>query len=124
MVDLCQVVKWSGIQMVVWKPDWKKTVHGPKFPVFKWSAKSHDFTLPFEYWTAITVGIQVFGIQMVYDVTRATLFSKINILFQETRKGHMATTFSQIKVDSSLGDLPRGDLRTLMDESDDYDNGN
>ena len=49
---------------------------------------------------------------------------KIYFLFQETRKGHMATTFSQIKVDSSLGDLPRGDLRTLMDESDDYDNGN
>ena len=24
MVDLCPVVKWSGIQMEVWKPDWKK----------------------------------------------------------------------------------------------------
>ena len=24
MVDLCQVVKWSSIQMVVWKLDWKK----------------------------------------------------------------------------------------------------
>ena len=23
MVDLCLIVKWSGIQMVVWKPDWK-----------------------------------------------------------------------------------------------------
>ena len=70
-----------------------------------------------------TVGIQMVTV-VVYDVTRATLFSKINILFQETRKGHMATTFSQIKVDSSGGDLSRGDLRTLMDESDDYDNGN
>ena len=26
MVDLCPVIKWSGIQMVVWKPNWKKTL--------------------------------------------------------------------------------------------------
>ena len=26
MVDLCQVGKWSGIQMVVWKPTWWKSL--------------------------------------------------------------------------------------------------
>ena len=31
MVDLCLVVKWSSIQLVVWKSDWKK-------PVLEWSA--------------------------------------------------------------------------------------
>ena len=54
---------------VVWKPDWKKPVNGPKCPVFKWSAKSCDFTV----WKPDThtvrysdeSGIQVFGIQMV-----------------------------------------------------------
>ena len=35
MVDLCPVVKRSGIQMVVWKPDWKKPGYGPKCPVFE-----------------------------------------------------------------------------------------
>ena len=28
LVDLCPVVKWSGIPMVVWKPDWKRPVYG------------------------------------------------------------------------------------------------
>ena len=45
MVDLCPVVKWFGIQMVVWKPDRKKSVYGPKCLVFEWSAKSRDFTI-------------------------------------------------------------------------------
>ena len=45
MVDLCPVVKWSGIWMVVWKLDWKSPVYGPKCPVFKWSAKSRDYHL-------------------------------------------------------------------------------
>ena len=45
MVDLCPVVKWSCIQMVVWKQDWKKPVYGPKCPVFKWFAKSRDYHL-------------------------------------------------------------------------------
>ena len=45
MVDLCVVVKWSGIWMVVWKPDWKKPVYGPKCPVFKWFTNSLDFTI-------------------------------------------------------------------------------
>ena len=69
MVDLCPVVKWSGIQMVVWKPDWKKPVYGPKCLVFEWCAKSHDFTI----WIADThtvlysdeSSIRVLGIQMV-----------------------------------------------------------
>ena len=38
-------VLFGCIQMVVWKPDWKKTVYGPKCPVSKWSTKSHDLTL-------------------------------------------------------------------------------
>ena len=36
--------KMVCIQMVVWKPYWKKPVYGPKCPVFKMSAKSCDFT--------------------------------------------------------------------------------
>ena len=34
-VDLCPVVKWLGIQMVVWKPDLKKPVYGSKCPVYE-----------------------------------------------------------------------------------------
>ena len=49
MVDLCRVVRWSGIQMVVWKPDWKKPVCGPKRLVFEWSIKSRDFTIWIQY---------------------------------------------------------------------------
>ena len=47
MVDLCPVIKRSGIQMVVWKPDHglfmvqNKGLH----PVFVWSTKSCDFTI-------------------------------------------------------------------------------
>ena len=69
IVDLCSDVKWSGIQMVVWKPDWKRPVYGQKCQVFEWSTKSHDFTI----WKLDTPtvrysdesGIQVFSIQMV-----------------------------------------------------------
>ena len=62
MVDLCLVAKWSGIPMVVWKPDWKKPVYGPKCLVFDWSAKSRYFTI----WIpdTHTAGIQMFGIQI------------------------------------------------------------
>ena len=68
---------WSGIQMVVWKPDRKKPVIGSKCPVFKWSPKSCDFTI----WIPDThsvrysdeSGIQVFGILMV------TVFTKLGI---------------------------------------------
>ena len=42
---VCTVVKWSSIQMVVWKPDWKKPVCGQKCPVCEWSGKSHYFTI-------------------------------------------------------------------------------
>ena len=45
MVDLCPVVKWSKIRMVIWKPDWKNPVYCPKCPVFECSAKSYDFTI-------------------------------------------------------------------------------
>ena len=31
--------------MVIWKQDWKKPVYGPKSLVFKWSAKTCDFTI-------------------------------------------------------------------------------
>ena len=30
LLDLCPVLKWSGIWMVVWKPDWKKYYLGSK----------------------------------------------------------------------------------------------
>ena len=43
MVDLCVVVKWSGIQVVVWIQ--KRPVGGQKHQVFKWSTKSYE---PFE----------------------------------------------------------------------------
>ena len=63
MVDLCPGVKWSGIQMVVWKLDWKslfmvqnvRYLNGPPSYV----------TWPFEYQTPIMSGIEVFGVQMV-----------------------------------------------------------
>ena len=42
MVDLCPVVKWSGIQMVVQKPDQKYLLYGQKCLVFKWSVWSCD----------------------------------------------------------------------------------
>ena len=45
MIDLCPVVKWSGIWIVVLKPDWRRPVYGPKCPVFKWFFKSLDFTI-------------------------------------------------------------------------------
>ena len=64
MVDLCPVVKWSGIQMVVWKPDWKRPV-APKCPVIKWSANSRDFTIWILDTHSDESGIQVFGIQML-----------------------------------------------------------
>ena len=57
MVDFCPIVKWSGIWMVVWKPDWKKPAYGPKISCFKWSAKSYNFTI----WIPDTVS----SIQMV-----------------------------------------------------------
>ena len=60
MVDLCLVVKWSpqysngGL-----KSRLKKPVYGLKCPVFKWYAKSHDFTVVFDYRTPILSGIQM-----------------------------------------------------------------
>ena len=57
MVDLCPVGKQSGIQIVVWNPDWKKPVGQPSY-----------VTLPFKYRTPILSGIHlnlVFRIQMV-----------------------------------------------------------
>ena len=63
MEDLSPVVKWSGIWMVVWKPDWIRPVYDPKCLVFKYPPI--HVTLPFEYQTPILSGIQVLGIQMV-----------------------------------------------------------
>ena len=45
LLDLCPVVKWSGIGMVVWKPDWKKPEYGAKCLVFEWAAKACNFTI-------------------------------------------------------------------------------
>ena len=54
--------------MLVWKPDWKKPVHGPKCQVFEWSAKSSDFTIwisdTHDVWYSDKSGIQMSGIQM------------------------------------------------------------
>ena len=44
MIDLCPVVKWSDILMVVWKPNCKKPVNVSKCPMFLRSAKSRDRT--------------------------------------------------------------------------------
>ena len=60
MVDLCPVVKWSGIQMVVWKPDLKKPVYGSKCQVFP----PNQMTLPFEYLTPILSGIQMVTVKL------------------------------------------------------------
>ena len=55
--------------MVVWKPEWKKPVNGPKCPVFEWSAKSLYFTIwisdtqIFQYSNKFS--IQLFSIQIV-----------------------------------------------------------
>ena len=38
MVQTCPVVKWSGFQMVVWKPDKKCLFYGLKCQLFKWFA--------------------------------------------------------------------------------------
>ena len=69
MVDLCPVVNGSGIQMVVWKLDWKRPVCGPKCQVFEWSAKWRDLTIwildTHTVWYSDESGIHVFGIQMV-----------------------------------------------------------
>ena len=66
-----QQMKWFGIYMVVWKPDWKKPVHGPKCLVFEWSAKSPDFAIwipdTHAVWYSDESGIQVFSIQMVMN---------------------------------------------------------
>ena len=43
MVDLCWVVEWSGIQMVVWKPDWKKSVMVQSVRYLN-GPKSNEFT--------------------------------------------------------------------------------
>ena len=59
MVDLWPVVKRSGIQMVVWKPDQKKPVYGPKCPVIEWSAKSRNFTI----WITDTQTVRYSGVQ-------------------------------------------------------------
>ena len=71
MVDLCPVVNRSGIQMVVWKPDWKKPVNGPTCPVFKWSAKSHDFTI----WIPNTLTWP--QIEIILKISRAVFLGKI-----------------------------------------------
>ena len=49
MVDLCPMVKWSGIQMVAWKPDWK-TLFMVQNVRYLNGLPSH-VTLPFEYQT-------------------------------------------------------------------------
>ena len=56
MVDLCPVVKWCDIQMVVWKPDWKRPVYGPKCSVF-------------EYLLVVTFDISLFA-----DIIYASLY--------------------------------------------------
>ena len=69
MVDLCPVIEWSGIQMVVWKADYKKPGCGPKCLEFEWSAKSYDLTIwiPDTHTVGFSdeSGIQVSGIQIV-----------------------------------------------------------
>ena len=69
MVDLCPVVYGPVIKWWSENQTENKPVYGPKCLVFKWSAKSGDFTI----WILDTqevryldeFGIKVFGIQMV-----------------------------------------------------------
>ena len=57
MVDLCPVFKWSGFQMVIWKPDWKSLfmVHNGGFL----NGLPSHMILTFEYRTPILSGIQM-----------------------------------------------------------------
>ena len=55
--------------MVVQKANWKKPVYGPKFLVFEWSAKSHDFTI----WIPDAHTIQYSGVR--YSDGYCTIFS-------------------------------------------------
>ena len=50
MVDLCPVVKWSGIQMGVWKPDWEKALYGPKCLV-QWGSSTEQFRYSDGLWS-------------------------------------------------------------------------
>ena len=67
MVDLCPVVKWSSIWMVVWKRDWKSLLMVQNVRYLN-CPPSH-VTVPFEYPSPILLSIQVFSIQMVIVYT-------------------------------------------------------
>ena len=58
---VCLVVKWSGIWMVVWKPDWKKPVHGPNCRHI-WITDTHTV------WYSDESGNQVLGFSDGYVV--------------------------------------------------------
>ena len=57
MIDLCLIVKWSGIWMVVWKPDWKSLFLVQNVQYL--NGRPGHMTLPFEYQTLILSSIQI-----------------------------------------------------------------
>ena len=79
MVYLCLVVRWSGIGMVVWKPDWKKPVYGQRCPIFEWSAKSRDFTI----WILDTHTVQYSGVWYSDGNCIAVLFVSLIAILQQ-----------------------------------------
>ena len=52
-------VSGCQIEMVVWKPNWKKPVDGPKCLVFEWSAKSGDLSI----WIPYTHTVRYSGVR-------------------------------------------------------------
>ena len=60
MIDLCPVVKWSGIQMVVWKLDWNSLLMVQN--VGYSNGQPSHVTLPFENRTPIMSSIQIFTV--------------------------------------------------------------
>ena len=76
----------SGCQMIRYLNDGlKKPVYGSKCPVFKWSAKPHDFTIKILDTNTVRYsdeGIQVFGIRML--TVLKFIFVHFFVIFQAT----------------------------------------
>ena len=77
MVDLCPVVKWAGILIVVWKLD-RKSLFMVYIVQYSNGLPSH-VTLPLEYRAPILSGIQVFCIQMITVDIRLNFFQCVSL---------------------------------------------
>ena len=77
--------------MVVWKPDWRKSLYGQTCPVFKW-LPSH-MALPFEYQTPILSNIKM-NLVFMCLVFRWLLYLllKMNLRCPDTDTGGIVLT--------------------------------